>query len=735
MRGAIVLRTGIRCAVVSVTALALLTGLGGTATSAQSPSARPAATSVASVPRPDHVVIVVEENEADDEIVDSPNAPYITSLAQQNANFTQSFAETHPSQPNYLALFSGSTQGVTDDSCPHSFSTPNMGSELISAGLGFTGYAEDLPSAGYTGCGSGAYARKHSPWTNFPAVPAASNQPFTAFPTDYSKLPAVSYVIPNLNDDMHDGPVATGDAWLKNNLGGYISWAKTHNSLFILTFDEDDGGGPNQIPTIMAGQQVVPGSYSETINHYSVLRTITDAFGIAAPGAAATAAPITDVWTPTAPTGPQFVTDSFNRTLASGWGNADVGGPWTTSTAGDFAVTPKAGAVHFRTPGQSDRAFLAATTRTDTDLVTGLALDKVPLGGPVYNTVVGRRVSSGNEYDVRVTLGLGGQVNLWLVKQVGGVETSLTPEAVVPKLTYTAGAVLDVRLQVVGTSPTTVRARTWLSTAAEPNTWNATATDSTAALQAPGAVGFTSYLSSKATNQPVVLRVPSVTAQPTTTVTPPPATTPFAADSFNRTVPSGWGSATTGGTWALDGAAANFAVKPGTATMTFTAGNTLAAYLPGAPSSGADITTSLGVDKLPVAGPMYPLLVGRRVGTAEYDARLLLDPSGTVNLWLVDIVNGVETSLTPEAQVAGLKYAAGTRLDVRLQVIGRSPTTVRAKVWAATGTEPSGWTASATDSTAVLQASGSIGIRAYLSSHATNPPVTLSVGPFQAMPA
>ncbi len=271
---------------------------------ASAPAAAPVvvAGAATAVPRPDHVVVVVEENHSGTEIVGSPNAPYISSLAANNANFTQSYAVTHPSQPNYVALFSGSTQGLTDDSCPHSFAAASLGDQLIGAGLTFTGYSETQPSAGYTGCQSGNYARKHNPWSDFPAVPAASNQPFTAFPTDYSSLPAVSFVIPNLQNDMHDGTVAQGDTWLQNNLGGYITWAKTHNSLFVLTFDEDDNTAANRIPTIFAGERVAPGSYGETINHYNVLRTIEDAYGLSPLGASATSSPILDVWT-TAPPG------------------------------------------------------------------------------------------------------------------------------------------------------------------------------------------------------------------------------------------------------------------------------------------------------------------------------------------------------------------------------------------------------------------------------------------------
>jgi hypothetical protein len=259
-------------------------------------SASSSLVAVAAVPRPDHVVVVVMENHSYGEVIGNPAAPYINSLASTGATFTASTGVTHPSEPNYLALYSGSTQGLTDDSCPHTYTSADLGSELIAAQLTFKGYSESMPSNGYTGCTSGSYARKHNPWVNFTSVPAASNLTFSDFPTDYTTLPTVSFVVPNLLNDMHDGSVATGDAWLQQHLDGYAQWAKTHHSLLVVTWDEDDSSANNQIPTIFVGGPVQPGSYPEPINHYNVLRTIEDAYGLPYAGASATATPITDTW-------------------------------------------------------------------------------------------------------------------------------------------------------------------------------------------------------------------------------------------------------------------------------------------------------------------------------------------------------------------------------------------------------------------------------------------------------
>ncbi len=259
-------------------------------------AAGPAAAKKTKLPTPDHIIIVMEENHSYDDIIGNGQAPYINSLAQSGASFTDSHAITHPSQPNYLELFSGSTQGVADDSCPHSFGVDNEASQLIAAGLTFVGYSEGLPGEGSEVCTSGEYARKHSPWTNFTNLPKTANEPYTAFPKKLKQLPTVSWVIPDLLDDMHDGTIAQGDTWLKNNIAPYVTWAMTHNSLLIVTWDEDDGSQSNQIPTIFVGPMVKQGQYSEPITHDNVLATVEAMYGLAPLGNAAKVKPIKDVW-------------------------------------------------------------------------------------------------------------------------------------------------------------------------------------------------------------------------------------------------------------------------------------------------------------------------------------------------------------------------------------------------------------------------------------------------------
>ena len=250
----------------------------------------------ATLPRPAHVVVVMEENKSYSSIIGNSSAPYINAMASHGALFTHSAAVAHPSEPNYLAIFSGSTKGITDDSCPHTFAGANLASEARAAHLTFAGYSASMPATGYKGCTSGEYARKHNPWSDFTNVPAADNRTFASFPHDYARLPAISFVIPNLTRDMHDGTISQGDTWLKINLNGYAHWAASHNSLLVVTWDEDDGSAGNQIATVITGAHVKPGRYPQSINHYNVLRTIEDMYGLPHAGASAKAAPLTAIF-------------------------------------------------------------------------------------------------------------------------------------------------------------------------------------------------------------------------------------------------------------------------------------------------------------------------------------------------------------------------------------------------------------------------------------------------------
>lgn len=267
---------------------------------------------LATPPRYDHVVIVIEENRTFSQIIgDLVNAPYINSLVNSGVKMGAMFAIEHPSQPNYLQLFSGSNQGVLDDNLPPNFSitptgtypftTPNLGAEIIAAGFSFAGFCEELESAGagdwadydpHTATNPGiTYRRKHNPWANWVAkllplpanqVTGSVNRAFTQFPTNFALLPTVSFVVPNQLHDMHDGSRKQGDDWLAANLNAYAVWARTNNSLLIITWDEDDYKLDNKIPTVLYGANLRNGTVvGGTWTHHNMLRTIEDMYGTA----------------------------------------------------------------------------------------------------------------------------------------------------------------------------------------------------------------------------------------------------------------------------------------------------------------------------------------------------------------------------------------------------------------------------------------------------------------------
>jgi hypothetical protein len=273
---------------------------------------------------PSHVVVVIEENHSYSQIVgNTTDAPYInnTLIGDGGLLYTQSYSPEHPSQPNYLDLFAGSDQGITGDYFPSSpqysepFSTPNLAAQLLNAGYSFQEYNQTYSAIDNTtnynqatynnGTPNETYARKHNAvinWVNPILTTVSGNQlplstmtGFSEFPTTdagYAKLPTVSFVIPNLENDMHNGTIQAGDSFLEQNLNGYVQWAKTHNSLLLVTWDENDYTlqDGNHIATIINGDPslYVPGESSQVFNSYSVLRTLESMYGLGYAGNAAT---------------------------------------------------------------------------------------------------------------------------------------------------------------------------------------------------------------------------------------------------------------------------------------------------------------------------------------------------------------------------------------------------------------------------------------------------------------
>jgi acid phosphatase len=266
------------------------------------------------IPQPNKVVIVILENHSYSQIIGSPYAPYIDSLAGVGALFTDYHGLGYPSQPNYIKLFSGNDQGVINDNMSSSipFNTPNLASSLIDSGFSFKGFAEGLPYMGAIIFGAGNYKFEHTPWINWQSwdypqnhhIPDSTSWPFSYFPSNYDSLPTLSFVIPNSAHDMHDGVdpgrITDGDNWIRDSLSGYINWCAANNSLFILTFDEDDNASNLRVPLIIYGPSlVVTGIYNNYHDHYCLLRTLEDMFSLPYIANDSSACPsITECWQP-----------------------------------------------------------------------------------------------------------------------------------------------------------------------------------------------------------------------------------------------------------------------------------------------------------------------------------------------------------------------------------------------------------------------------------------------------
>ena len=258
------------------------------------------------VPTVDKVVVVVFENKEYPEVIGSGQAPTFAALAERYALLTDYRGVAHPSLPNYLALVSGSTHGVTSDCTSCGVAARNLADTLERAGKTWRTYAEGLPAPGFTGSSAGRYAKKHDPLLYFDDVAARPERlrrivPLTQFGHDLGAhaLPDFSLVVPDLCHDMHDCPVSTGDAWLRAFLGPLLRSRELARGVVYVVFDEGtgDAGGGGRVPALVLGPLVRPGARARApLDHYSLLRTVEDAWRLPRLGRSRTARPIIGIW-------------------------------------------------------------------------------------------------------------------------------------------------------------------------------------------------------------------------------------------------------------------------------------------------------------------------------------------------------------------------------------------------------------------------------------------------------
>ena len=269
-----------------------------------SASAALAGTTPQAVPRFAHVLVVVFENHERTDI--QGQAPTFDSLATQYASLTDYNAVSHPSLPNYLALVSGSTQGITSDCTDCVVHARSLADTLAAAGLTWKTYAEGIPAAGFIGQAGALYGKRHDPFAYFANVrsrPAWRRRivPFAQLHRDLAahRLPAFSLLVPNVCNDMHDCPISTGDAWLRRNVVPLLSTKQLARSVVFVVFDEGNtnvGGGGN-VEALALGPLVKPGAVdAQPTSHYGLLRTIEASWNLPLLGESAKAQPITGIW-------------------------------------------------------------------------------------------------------------------------------------------------------------------------------------------------------------------------------------------------------------------------------------------------------------------------------------------------------------------------------------------------------------------------------------------------------
>ncbi|MFL5628882.1 MAG: hypothetical protein ACJ788_25140 [Ktedonobacteraceae bacterium] len=397
-----------------------------------------------------------------------------------------------------------------------------------------------------------------------------------------------------------------------------------------------------------------------------------------------------------------IASDSFNRTVSNGWGTADLGGSWTVlDTPANWSVAPGAGSINVTANGE-DRSLLPSVVIQDVDLLTKIVLPRCSGGINCDAFVLGRYTggSTPSYYRIGTVQGQGRSTVFLRAQRSDGTYLASDLNT---GIAAANNVVLRLRVEFQGVNPTAVRARAWLNGTAEPSTWLLNTTDSTSAEQKAGIVGVrarnedttASHTFQYQSYQATALSSSTLTPTPTltSTPTPTPGGTPgtAAADSFQRTVTSGWGSANTGGWWTLVGSPWSWSVSPGAGNVTVGANNQELGYLSNFTIQNVDI-----VEKV---------VLPRCSGSTNCDAYVIgrYSPAYSPTYYRVGVVQGsgrahifIRAQRSDGANLGsdldtGIAATDGAVVRLRVQFQGINPTAVRARAWLDGTAEPSTW--------------------------------------------
>jgi hypothetical protein len=246
------------------------------------------------VPRLHRVVIVVMENKGCEEVIGSPEAPYLNGLAERYAFPSRFYALQRPSLPNYLGLTSGTTFGLDHNCTDCSFRGRNLVDQLEKARISWKAYMQSMPAPCFRGPAAGHYVKEHNPFVYYPNVASNPKRCRHVVPLDRltkdiaaHALPRFVWISPDNCYNSHNCAIRTGDRFL-SLLVPRLEREIGRRGVIFVTYDEGNdrsgccgGAAGGHIATVVAGPAARPGARSALeYDHYSILRTIEDAWGL-----------------------------------------------------------------------------------------------------------------------------------------------------------------------------------------------------------------------------------------------------------------------------------------------------------------------------------------------------------------------------------------------------------------------------------------------------------------------